>query len=55
MTKFEWVQNPDGTQGKTWNPITGCSKVSEGCRTVLYQQVQCILYRRKIPYESPQG
>ncbi|MBC8445774.1 MAG: phage Gp37/Gp68 family protein [Chloroflexi bacterium] len=32
MTKIEWVQNPDGTQGKTWNPITGCTKISPGCR-----------------------
>ena len=32
MTKIEWVQNPDSTQGKTWNPITGCTKTSEGCR-----------------------
>jgi len=23
-TKIEWVKNPDGTQGFTWNPITGC-------------------------------
>jgi len=23
-TKIEWVQNPDGSQGYTWNPITGC-------------------------------
>jgi len=23
-TKIEWVQNPDGTPGYTWNPITGC-------------------------------
>ena len=23
-TKIEWVLNPDGTQGYTWNPITGC-------------------------------
>ena len=23
-TKIEWVKNPDGTQGYTWNPITGC-------------------------------
>ena len=21
---IEWVKNPDGTQGYTWNPITGC-------------------------------
>lgn len=24
LTKIEWVKNPDGTQGYTWNPITGC-------------------------------
>lgn len=23
-TKIEWVRNSDGTQGYTWNPITGC-------------------------------
>jgi protein gp37 len=23
-TKIEWAKNPDGTQGYTWNPITGC-------------------------------
>ncbi|KKM87794.1 hypothetical protein LCGC14_1265380 [marine sediment metagenome] len=23
-TLIDWVRNPDGTQGYTWNPITGC-------------------------------
>lgn len=23
-TTIEWVKNPDGTQGYTWNPVTGC-------------------------------
>ena len=23
-TKIEWVRNPDGSLGYTWNPITGC-------------------------------
>jgi len=23
-TQIEWVKNPDGTQGYTWNPLTGC-------------------------------
>ncbi len=32
MTKIEWVRNKDGLQGKTWNPVTGCTKVSEGCK-----------------------
>ena len=25
MTKIEWTE-------KTWNPVTGCTKISEGCR-----------------------
>lgn len=32
MTTIEWVKNQDGTQGKTWNPVTGCTKVSPGCK-----------------------
>lgn len=33
MTKIQWVKNPDGTQGKTWNPVVGCTKKSSGCRS----------------------
>ena len=29
-TKIEWVKNPDGTQGYTWNPITGCNNQIDG-------------------------
>jgi protein gp37 len=28
-TKIEWVRNDDGTQGYTWNPVTGCL---HGCK-----------------------
>lgn len=31
MTAIEWTHRP-GTVGRTWNPVTGCRKVSEGCR-----------------------
>lgn len=31
-TKIEWVTNPDGTKGEVWNPVTGCTKVSAGCK-----------------------
>lgn len=30
-TSIEWTKNPDGSEGKTWNPCTGCDKVSPGC------------------------
>ena len=30
-TKISWVRNPDGTQGHTWNPITGCLHGCDYC------------------------
>jgi hypothetical protein len=27
-TKIEWTQSDDGAAGATWNPVTGCTKVS---------------------------
>lgn len=30
-TSIEWTRNDDGTAGRTWNPVTGCDKVSPGC------------------------
>jgi protein gp37 len=29
-TNIEWVKNPDGSQGFTWNPITGCLNHTNG-------------------------
>lgn len=31
-TKIEWVAGEDGTPGKSWNPIRGCTRVSAGCK-----------------------
>ena len=45
-TPIPWVQNPDGSQGYTWNPITGCSPISDGCRNCYGQ---AILRRFKKP------
>ncbi len=30
-TSIQWCQGDDGSAGKTWNPVRGCSRVSPGC------------------------
>jgi len=30
-TTIEWTRDPTGGVGATWNPVTGCSKISPGC------------------------
>lgn len=30
-TKIEWTHHP-GFKGETWNPVVGCTKVSQGCK-----------------------
>jgi protein gp37 len=30
-TKIEWTRGDDGMPGETWNPTTGCDKISPGC------------------------
>jgi protein gp37 len=32
VTSIEWTRGDDGTPGMTWNPVRGCTRVSEGCR-----------------------
>lgn len=32
MTTIEWTRGDDGTAGKTWNPVRGCTKISPGCK-----------------------
>jgi protein gp37 len=31
VTSIEWTAGPDGSAGRSWNPVTGCEKVSPGC------------------------
>lgn len=30
-TAIEWTRGDDGSPGRTWNPVTGCTRVSAGC------------------------
>lgn len=39
MTTIEWARNADGTPGKSWNPVTGCSPVSKGCQHCYAQRM----------------
>ena len=53
-TEIEWVQNRDGTQGKTWNPITGCSKISLGCRNCYAERLaKRLAGRHGYPKDEP--
>ena len=57
-TSIEWVKNPNGTQGYTWNPITGClngceycyaRKLANGRLKKRYLANQCLAPRGKYP------
>jgi len=52
MTKIEWVARP-GTTPESWNPITGCSKLSEGCRNCYAERMALRLAGRFGYPEAP--
>lgn len=53
-TKIEWVKNRDGSQGLTWNPVTGCTKISPGCQNCYAERVSKRLRGRcGYPAEDP--
>jgi len=53
-TKIEWCKNKDGSQGKTWNPVTGCTKISPGCQNCYAERVSKRLRGRcGYPAEDP--
>lgn len=38
-TTIEWTRGDDGSMGETWNPVTGCTKVSQGCKHCYAERV----------------
>lgn len=38
-TSIEWTTGDDGTPGAVWNPVRGCSRVSEGCRNCYAERI----------------
>ena len=44
-TKIEWVKNRDGSEGMTWNPVRGCTRISPGCQNCYAERMAA----RKLP------
>lgn len=51
-TGIEWTRSDDGIPGATWNPVRGCSKVSEGCRNCYAMNVAYRFSGPGQPYEG---
>lgn len=52
-TKIEWARNEDGTRGETWNPVTGCTKISPACDRCYAQRMSKRLAGRAGYPEAP--
>ncbi len=54
MSKIEWLRDSDGVEGKTWNPVTGCTKISPGCEHCYAERMSKRLAGRfGYPAENP--
>ena len=51
-TSIEWTKGDDGTSGKTWNPVRGCSRVSAGCEHCYAERVAARFSGPGQPYEG---
>lgn len=51
-TSIEWTRNDDGTPGKTWNPLRGCTEVSPGCAHCYAATVAARFSGPGLPYEG---
>lgn len=51
-TSIEWTRNEDGTPGKAWNPLRGCSRASKGCQNCYAERVAHRFSGPGLPYEG---
>lgn len=51
-TAIEWTRGDDGTPGRTWNPVRGCSRVSEGCRFCYAELIAARFSKPGMAYEG---
>ncbi len=49
-TSIEWCASDDGFKGYTWNPVTGCSPASAGCKNCF---ARVLSERRGLHWGSP--
>lgn len=54
-TGIQWVQDEQGNVGDTWNPLTGCTKVSPGCANCYAEAVAIRMKGNPVLNASPKG
>jgi protein gp37 len=52
-TSIEWTRGPNGEQGYTWNTVTGCTHVSDGCRNCYAEALSLRFKRSAHPWTKP--
>lgn len=50
-SRIEWLHRP-GTKPEVWNPVTGCTKVSEGCRNCYAERQAARFWPTQYPAEG---
>jgi protein gp37 len=52
-TTIEWTAGADGRPGKTWNPVTGCTRISAGCERCYIERTPPFRMNRR-RFDTPQ-
>lgn len=51
-TKIQWAQNDDGTAGRSWNPVRGCSRTSPGCTKCYAEKIAVRFSGVGLPFDG---